>query len=246
MRSWILRISLTLALSSSAHAFTTLNTIPGGQALTGEGLVTTHAGSIQERFNSPTAATTCVPPDGLGVVLTGSRGNHYDLATDTLFHRRLAPMGDASCYLTLGSARSTENLVLDFAQASAANPLTYFGLYWGSIDPYNHISFFNGNGAVDFQDGLGGQLDGATVAGLTNVPLYTSNYIEFNLDPADQVTYAIVSTDNYAFEIDNIAYSVSQAGTSIRVSEPADTVLLICCVVAIASLKKFKIAQRRP
>lgn len=62
-----------------------------------------------------------------------------------------------------------------------------------------------------------------------SVPLYSSNYVEFNLDPADQVTYAIISTDNYAFEFDNIAYAFAPPAPNL-VSVPEVATVALCLV----------------
>jgi hypothetical protein len=209
MRSLLVGFAATFALYLPAQAFVTIVTTPSGQPLVGEGMITARTGVQEERFNNSTSTSTCVPPGGLGLDLVGVQGDTYDLANDSVWHRRKAPALDSSCYLTVGAARKKDSLELDFAGASSATPLTYFGLYWGSIDEYNHIAFFNANGAVDFSGSLGQQLDGNTIASLMGVPLYSSNFVEFNLDPADHVTYAIISSDNYAFELDNLAYTLA-------------------------------------
>lgn len=233
MRGLFLNVAALAAFTVPAHAFVTLVTTPSGQPLAGEGVVTARTGVIEERFNSPSSPSTCAPPGGLGIDLVGVQGVTYDLANDSVTNLRKAPTDDTSCYLTVGSARGTESLEIDFAGASGTSPLTYFGLYWGSIDPYNHIAFFNANGAVDFAGGLGQQLDGSTVASQMGALQFSSNYVEFNTDASDQVTYAILSTDDYAFELDNIAYALAPTANVVTTPEPLAVGLLAFDVLAL-------------
>src|SRR5207237_5572006 len=75
-----------------------------------------------------------------------------------------------------------------------------FGLYWGSVDSYNTIKFYDGNNLV-------ASYSGADIAPLFpdgNQGSFASNgYVEFSgLHPFDKVVLG--STSN-AFEIDNIS-----------------------------------------
>ena len=207
MQKSILTIAILLCSSVPALATTTLVTSPTSTVLSDGSAATLQSGAIEERFNSAADPTTCNSPNNLGVDLVGGFQDNYDLANDNVLNRRHAPEADASCYLTIGSARLSDTLEIDFG-ATSSTPLTYFGLYWGSIDEYNHIAFFSGGTPVDFTGGLGSDLTGDVVAGLMNVALYTSNWVEFQLDPADHVDHVVLGSTNYAFELDNIAYTL--------------------------------------
>lgn len=81
---------------------------------------------------------------------------------------------------------------------------SYFGLFWGSIDNYNFLEFYDGatlietfNGA-DFSpilDDDGGQTD------------WSSNrFINFFFTDGDSFNKIVMTSNNYAFETDNHAY----------------------------------------
>ncbi len=238
-----MRMTILTALLSFAavpgFAFTTLVTSPSGQLLAGEGVVTARSFTTEERFNGTADTTTCVSPNGLGIDLVGGAGDVYDLANDTVINRRNAPSGDSSCYLTLGSARLSDNLEVDFT-SNPATPLTYLGFYWGSLDAYNGIAFFNASGVVDFAGGLGNQLTGDVVASLTGGTIGGSQFVEFDFDPADQVTYAYLSSTNYAFELDNVAYTLDSPQNFARVSvfEPVSFTLFALGVALCGAVRR--------
>ena len=228
MRKVILAAAVALA-SVPAHAVTSFS--QGGMAAPGEGLVTTRSGTVQERFQSSSDPGVCAVPDGTGLTVGGERGNDYELATDSVYHHRLAPGGDLSCYLALGESSPSSYVQLDFALATDARPLTYLGFYWGSIDPWNHISFYNADGPVDFAHGIGADLTGDLVIaglGITPVAGGPDAYVDFTFNPTDRVTYAIVSVTSYALEIDNLAYTLAPDPNMIvaQVPEPGTPLVL--------------------
>jgi hypothetical protein len=75
----------------------------------------------------------------------------------------------------------------------------YLGLYWGSVDTYNKIEFFNGENIVAAYTGL--QID--SPANGNQSSLETNLYVNFYHVPEfDQVRFISTSP---AFEIDNLA-----------------------------------------
>ena len=99
---------------------------------------------------------------------------------------------DTTNYLSIG-AGGTETIT--FASKQDA-----FGLYWGSVDPYNHIDFYNGDALVASYTGA----DISPLLATGNQGTNASNgYVEFvGLLPFDKV---ILSSSQDAFEIDNIS-----------------------------------------
>jgi hypothetical protein len=89
------------------------------------------------------------------------------------------------------------------------------GLYWGSMDSYDAITFLRDQGQI-------ATFSGAAIAGLTGLvvdgdqqsPL-SNRYVNFYLGASfyDEV---ILSASNFAFEVDNIACG----DPSVPVSEP--------------------------
>jgi hypothetical protein len=133
-----------------------------------------------------------------------------------------APYLDVTKYSTVsGGQTSTFNL------GFAAN---YFGLYWGSIDSYNTISFYLGNSLVQ-------SFNGTPVAGLLQDGGQTSwasnRYINFNFVNATFDKVLLISGSN-AFETDNHAFR------KVSVSEPMTLVLMGLGLFGLVAARRFK------
>lgn len=104
----------------------------------------------------------------------------------------------------------------------------YFGLWWGSVDTYNTISFY----------------DGATlVASYTGQDILNPNPANGNQTAPSQNLYVnfynlpwydsfVMASSNYAFEADNIAIGI--------VPEPTTMLLLGFGLLGIAGVRRFK------
>lgn len=215
MRKLIFTATFTL-LVSPALAFVSIVTPQGGQTSPGEGLVSANGAlTAEERFNSAAQPSTCARQDPLGITILGQQGVDYNLANDSLHYRRSLPNGDNSCYLAIGAQSPASTIALEFSNASASSPLTYLGFYWGSMDEYNWISFLDAsNNPVPFFSSTGDfAVTGEQVAGVLGYPAYVygsspypSAFVEFTFSAADNVKQAVLSTTDYAFELDNIGY----------------------------------------
>ena len=133
-----------------------------------------------------------------------------------------APYLDATKYSTV-SGGQTSTFNLGFAA-------DYFGLYWGSIDSYNTISFYLGNSLVQ-------SFSGTPVAGLLQDGGQTSwasnRYINFNFVNATFDKVLLISGSN-AFETDNHAFRKVAS-----VSEPMTLVLMGLGLFGLIATRRF-------
>jgi hypothetical protein len=142
-----------------------------------------------------------------------------------------------------GYPNSTVLVNFSVEQAGGAG-LNYLGLYYGSMDIYNSIAFYNATGLITgsgmLSDGiitgqeilfsLGGTSNelGSWTDGRANV------YVNMFFDPSEQWTSFEISTTGIAIETDNIV-----VGT--YVPEPATLLLLGLGLVGLAGARrKFK------
>ena len=135
------------------------------------------------------------------------------------------PAGDPTKYLTVSYPAAAG--IVDFAFSSQGN---YFGLYWGSMDSYNSITFLEDHEQI-------ATFSGAAVAGLTGLVAngdqqssLSNRYINFYL--GDNFYNAVLlSTTDFGFEVDNIAFGDSplpmpEPGTLILLGSPLYFILL--------------------
>jgi hypothetical protein len=175
-------------LASGASAIT----ISYGGDLDGTGgLTTSNSNAIVEDFN-----------DGIfnvGGPFGAVSGDSYAIVNGSVSGQYKAPGGTTSDYLTTpepGDNDGTGYVTVDLT--TAAN---YFGMYWGSIDNYNTLSFsYQGN-----------KLD--TTFSKGNMDFTGAEYVNFSDFTFDSFTLA---STNFAFEVDNIAVApVPEPGTFV-------------------------------
>jgi hypothetical protein len=131
---------------------------------------------------------------------------------------------DISRYLTVSTvdARGTSPVTIDFA-----NPLDYFGLYWGTPSANNTISFFNGDTLLQSFTG------DAIVSSITPS---AAVYANFFAEPGESFNKVVLrSNRSRAFDSDNHAYKFD---ASTPVPEPASSLSVFAGVVAGALVKR--------
>jgi hypothetical protein len=139
---------------------------------------------------------------GSGVVMNnGGQGSDGLYAT---------PYGDATNYLAVLGGGS-EEIAYSALKSS-------FGLYWGSADTYNSLTFYNGNNAVATISGADVDPPLAANGGQTD---YASNgYILISALPLfDRV---VAASSSNSFEFDNVV-----AGGASAVPEPSTWAMLL-------------------
>ncbi|MCW8859666.1 MAG: PEP-CTERM sorting domain-containing protein [Deltaproteobacteria bacterium] len=189
---------ITIFIFVGMCGFASAYTIGFDYALDGNNYTSNYAGAIVETFESSPIWVW----SGDYAIVTGSVGGRY-----------AAPFGessaDATSYVTVPSDLSS-----GYADVSLGATYNYFGLWWGSVDDYNTLSFYKDGGEVASFGGysVAPPADGDQGSDVTN--LYVNFY-----DLPDFDSFRMTST-SYAFEADNIA-----VGTA-PVPEPSTLLLL--------------------
>ena len=193
----------------------------GGTPVAGQGQFSNVPGVTTIDFESgaPTSGLAIYSAPGPGpAVVTGNSATSILSADDNT--------DDNTRYLAvsiLGDARGTNPVTIDFA-----NPLDYFGLYWGTPSGNNTISFFNGDTLL--QSFTGDAL-------LSTVTSRGAVFANFFAEAGESFNKVVLSDSSIAipFESDNHAYKVSG---STPVPEPASLLSVFAGVVAGALVKR--------
>lgn len=192
-------------LATSASALPIVSLSAAGQTTTSVADATTID------FNSGCGYASC---SGDFALVNGSQSGLY-----------AQPLGVDSQYLSVPNPSAT-NLSALFTLGTAAN---YFGLYWGSIDSYNFISFYLDNVLV-------ASYSGSTIVGQFadgNQLSYSSNrYINFDFGSSSFDSVKLTS-NGFAFESDNHAFR-----KLTEVTEPTTAALLLFGLIGLALARR--------
>jgi hypothetical protein len=168
-------------------------------------------------------ATTIDFNDGTCGAYTSCSG-HSGLVTGSVSGQYATPYGISDRYMTVGNSSATLSL---------GDSYDYFGLYWGSIDTYNHLSFYLGD---DLVDTFGGGDLPPLVANGNQVAWSSNRYLNFFFTDGDLFDRIVVRSDGYAFESDNHAVA------SVSVPEPVTLSLLAAGLLGIGITRRRRIA----
>jgi len=215
MKKLFLILFLILGISSLSNAVT----IDYTHTLASDGTLTSSfAGAMIETFDTPTWAWT-----GGGHIVSGSLSGKYAAPYNSLY----MPAKDSTNYMSadpLGSYATT-----------FATTYTYFGLFWGSVDSYNTLSFYNGNDLVHSFKGTDITNPGQYGVSYGNQSAPSTNlYVNFyDLSEFDRI---VMTSSGYAFEADNLA-----VGNPILPNpEPATMLLLGFGLIGLAGIGRKK------
>jgi hypothetical protein len=189
--------ALSLSAAAPARAGVSWASTPGGG--NPNGLSSTQAGTTTIDFNSGAS------PGFVGGAVTGPG------TTSGLF---AAPLDDTTKYYSVGPSTSSPSVL------TLGGLNNYFGLYWGSIDTYNTIAFYNGLTLVASITGIqvNNPADGNQSSSTTN------RFVEFTFDGGDVFNSVQFLSSQNAFEFDNVAFG--DLGGGPNVPEPASAALL--------------------
>ena len=139
---------------------------------------------------------------GSGVVMNnGGQGSLGLYAT---------PYGDATNYLAVLGGGSE--------QIAFSSLETSFGLYWGSVDTYNSLTFYNGNVSVATISGA--DVDPPLEANCGQTQYASNGYVLISALP--QFDRVVAASSSNSFEFDNVV-----AGGASAVPEPSTWAMLL-------------------
>jgi hypothetical protein len=190
----------------------------GGTPVAGQGQFSSVPGVTTIDFESgaPTSGLAIYSAPGPGpAVVSGNTSGISIISGD-----------DNTRYLAVsifGDARGTTPVTIDFA-----NPLDYFGLYWGTPSANNTISFFNGNTLLQ-------SFTGDAICQRSIVHPSGAVYANFFAEPGESFNKVVLSDSSVAFESDNHAYKVA---ASESVPEPLTSLTAFASVVTGVLMKR--------
>ena len=181
-------------------------------SLSNAGDVTTSVtGATTIDFNSGCGYATC---SGDFALVNGNQSGKY-----------AQPFGVNSQYLTVPNPSPTTKSAT-FTLGTTAD---YFGLFWGSIDSYNFISFYLGANLIASYSGsdIVGQF-----ANGNQLSLNSNRYINFDFGSGTYDTVKLTS-NGFAFESDNHAFK-----KLVSVTEPTTALLFLLGLVGLGLARR--------
>lgn len=162
---------------------------------------TQQAGMTEVNFN-----------DGTTSPYTSAIGQ-YQIYGASIPGQSASPYGITSNFLSVPNPSSNGS-----ATFTLDGSYDYFGMFWGSVDTYNSIHFYDGANLVASFTGS----DISPLIANGNQSSWQSNrFVNFFFNDGDSYDSFKLTSTNFAFETDNHAY-----GNQVSVSEPATLALL--------------------
>lgn len=171
------------------------------------------AGATTIDFNSGCGYASCT---GDFQIVIGTQSGQYAQPAGTNTHFLSVPNPNAN-----GSATFTLGAESD-----------YFGLFWGSVDSYNSISFYLGGNLITSYSGA--DLVGAQFANGDQVSYSSNRYINFDFGSEKFDTIKFTS-NGFAFESDNHAFR-----NLATVSEPSMLLLIMGGLLSLVGVRLRK------
>ena len=174
---------------------------------------------------STVAGVTTIDFNGGNCAGYASCTGDFALVSGNVSGKYAQPFGTNSTFLSVPNPSDTTHI----AVMNLGLQANYFGLFWGSIDTYNIVSFFSGDTQV-------ASFSGADLPNLNangDQSEWSSNrYINFEFGPASFNTVKIISS-GFAFESDNHAYR------SASVPEPMNMMLMGLGLCGLFVVRRF-------
>jgi hypothetical protein len=165
----------------------------------------------------------------------GAYANCYGdgaLVSGSVSGRYASPYGVTDAYLTVPYNYSAGAVTLH-----TPGSYNYFGLYWGSLDTYNSIHFYNGGALVGSYDG--GDISPLLANG--GQSSWASNrYVNFLFTEGDFFDRIVLVSTNWAFESDNHAFG----NITTSVPEPGTLAMFGLGLMGLGVVARRRVAAR--
>jgi hypothetical protein len=219
MKKWFLVCSMILLISGFAHVATAVTITYDSIAGEGGTLTTVYDWAIVETFDGDELLWGW---EGSGKIVQGSKSGKY-----------AAPgLTDITQYVSVPDPDGADSNGYYKATFGGVGVYNYFGLFWGSVDNYNTLTFLKGGIAVAAYSGTA--ITAPNPANGNQTAPSTNLYVNF-FDLPEFDSFMMTSA-GFAFEADNIAVGVAP------VPEPATLLLLGSGLLGLAASRRKKSA----
>jgi hypothetical protein len=173
------------------------------------------------QFSSLPGVTTIDFDSGVsnnGLASYSASNGSPSIVSGSQFLLYTSPESDSSSYLLVSPSGNGTNTPA-FTTISLANPSDYFGMYWGSPDPHNVISFYKSGNLIQSFTGSG--------------VLGGSQYANFFAEPGQTFDEIRLVSTKPAFESDNHSYRFVNQASPAEIPEPSNLAVFLIATSAV-------------